>query len=71
MERKNTQQPYTSANEKTPNSGEGTGGRESGGRVEDSGAAGGNIVGGKPVEVTLIKVERLLRRGREVQIGSW
>ena len=31
---------------------------------------GGNIVGGNPVEVTLIKDASLLRRGREDQTGS-
>ena len=36
---------------------------------EEGGGEGGNIVGGNPVELTLMKVASLLSRGREVQIG--
>ena len=37
---------------------------------EEGGAVGGNIVGGNPVEVTLMKVPSLFSKGRDVQSGA-
>ena len=43
---------------------------KSGNGGEEGGVSGGNIVGGNPVEVTLIKVARLLRSGRQDDRGA-
>ena len=45
-------------------------GRERGNGVEEGGVVGGNSVGGKPMEVTLICVASLFCREREVQRGA-
>jgi len=45
-------------------------GGERGKGGEDGGVVGGNMVGGNPVEVTLMKVASLFNRGRDVQSGA-
>jgi len=45
-------------------------GAEGGRGGEEGGVSGGNIEGGNPVEVTLMKVVSLLRSGREDQRGA-
>jgi len=42
-------------------------GGERGNGGEDGGVVGGNMVGGNAMEVTLMKVASLFRRGRDVQ----
>jgi len=61
---------YASAKENTWNTGGGGfgGDRRKGG--EEGGMEGRNIVGGNPVEVTLMYVERLLSRGSEDLRGA-
>ena len=38
--------------------------------MHDRGGSDGNIPGGNPVEVTLMKVASLLRKGRDAQSGA-